>query len=87
MKKVLSGWGFLESKEDLEDKESENTALSFARIFSGIDGEKVLSHLEAITAGRTLSHNATDNELRHLEGKRNLYFYIKTMIKNGQTNF
>ena len=87
MKKTFSGWSFLETKgsEESTAKEAENIAFSFARVFGNGDGAKVLSYLEALTIGRALPPEATDAELRHLEGKRSLYFHIKSMIKNGQT--
>lgn len=85
MKKNFSGWSFFDSKETSAVQEDEKIALAFARVFNSADGERVLSHLFNLTIGRALPPSATDHELRHLEGKRSLYFYIKTMIKHGST--
>ena len=84
MKKSYIGWGFLESKEEAKEEE-ENITFAFARLFGSLDGKKVLAHLESLTMARVLPQDASDAELRYLEGKRALFFHIKTMIKTGQT--
>ncbi|MGD9637841.1 MAG: hypothetical protein AB7U85_02125 [Alphaproteobacteria bacterium] len=84
MKKKLMGWEFLEARNnEREGENGENIALSFARIFSGNDGSKVMSYLEKITTGRVLPQDASNEELRYQEGKRSLFFHIKSMVKMG----
>ncbi len=55
----------------------------YTRTFSGASGIAVLQHLRRITVARTLGPNATDAELRTLEGQRALVRQIETMITRG----
>jgi hypothetical protein len=59
--------------------------LIFAKLFRGPDAEAVLLHLRHLTVERTLSPNASDAELRQLEGARALVKTIETLIKRGQS--
>ncbi len=58
----------------------------FAHTFSGASGVAVLEYLRRITVERTLGANATDAELRTLEGQRALVHQIENMIQRGQGN-
>jgi hypothetical protein len=66
------------------DQELETT---FARCFRGEDGLKVLRHLRTITLDRVLGPSASDSLLRHMDGQRQLFAYILSLVQrgNGQT--
>ena len=57
----------------------------FAKCFSTTDGKKVLDYLMKMTIDRYLGPDATNEELRHLEGQRQLVFHILSLIKKGKT--
>lgn len=59
---------------------------AFVRTFmrTGTDGQSVLDHLQRLTIGRALPATATDAELRHLEGQRDLVIHILNQIARGQ---
>lgn len=66
------------------DQLSEDMARAFARCFRERDGEQVLDHLRAVTLERSLGPNATDSQLRHLEGQRQLVSYILGQVERGR---
>ncbi len=57
---------------------------TFARVFSTGAGQIILSHLKSMTTERVLGANATDAELRTLEGQRALVRHIETLITRGR---
>ena len=57
---------------------------NFARTFGTPDGRAVLSHLRKITIERVLGPNATDAELRTLEGQRALVHQIEQLSERGK---
>ena len=57
----------------------------FARCFRGGDGARVLAHLRALTLDRALGPNATDAQLRHLEGQRALVSTILALVARGRS--
>ncbi|MDR2413107.1 MAG: hypothetical protein LBD50_02755 [Rickettsiales bacterium] len=59
---------------------------NYARCFASPAGAAVLKHLREITIERFLGPNATEAELRALEGQRALAHQIETLIKRGKTN-
>lgn len=59
-------------------------ALAFARCFRERDGRWALSHLRAITLDRVMGPAATDAQLRHLEGQRQLVSYILALVERGR---
>jgi hypothetical protein len=56
---------------------------AFGRCFAGPDGEMVLDHLKRMTLDRRLPPNASDAELRHLEGQRHAVAHILAMVARG----
>jgi len=56
---------------------------NFARCFNTAAGGQVIAHLKKITFERTPGPNATDSELRFLEGPRSLVQTIINVIKRG----
>jgi hypothetical protein len=59
-------------------------ARSFARAFSGADGEAVLAHLSALTLERCLGPDSSDAALRTLEGQRLLVAHILALAAQGR---
>lgn len=68
----------------MSEAASDDLALAFARCFRGGDGERVLAHLRRITIDRRTAPEATEAELRHLEGQRHLAAYIAQLAARGQ---
>ena len=63
--------------------EAREEARAAYRVFAGEDGQVVLNHLRTTTIERSLGPNATDAELRDLEGQRRLFKRIENLIKTG----
>ena len=61
----------------------ERITKSFARCFRTTDGKEVLAFLQKITKHRVLGSDATDAQLRTLEGQRALVLTIERMIERG----
>lgn len=55
----------------------------YVRAFTSNSGAEVLCALKALTVDRVLPANATDAELRYLEGQRALYRHILREIELG----
>ena len=70
------------SKDEKQD--FSNIEVDFVRAFNSVSGKRVLKYLMSITLARYLAPNATDNELRYLEGERFLVSFILNMIKKGK---
>ena len=70
------------SKDEKQD--FSNIEVDFVRVFNSVSGKRVLKYLISITLARYLAPNATDNELRYLEGERFLVSFILNMIKKGK---
>ncbi len=68
--------------ETVTDMTSDLTA-AFARCFRGSDGDRVLAHLRRITIDRRSAPDASEAELRHLEGQRHLAAYIAQLASRG----
>ncbi len=59
-------------------------AAAFARLFHRPEAETVLAYLKRRTLERALPPDATDAELRFLEGQRALVAHIIALIQQGQ---
>lgn len=59
---------------------------SFARVFTTEDGRKVLAWLQVMTFQRAGTSNTSAEQLRFMEGQRNLMASILRMIDRGKTN-
>lgn len=57
---------------------------NYARCFSTVDGQKVLTHLRAITLNRALGPKSKSSLLRHLEGQRQLVSFVEAQINRGR---
>lgn len=70
--------------ETMTESLNGDLATAFARCFRGLDGERVLAHLRRISIDRRLAPDASEAELRHLEGQRHLAAYIAQLVARGQ---
>ncbi len=77
-----AGWAWLSAAPATPG--SEELAAVFARCFASIDGTRVLNHLRAVTVERTLSPDAPDTALRHLEGQRQLVQAMHALVARGR---
>lgn len=57
---------------------------TFTRLFLSDDGQKVLSYLQLITFHRASGVNASDAQLRYMEGQRAIVTTILRIINNGR---
>ncbi len=57
---------------------------NYTRCFASNDGAAVLKHLREITIERFMGPDATDAQLRALEGARALVHQIEMMIERGK---
>ncbi|MDR1206869.1 MAG: hypothetical protein LBK26_00410 [Rickettsiales bacterium] len=57
---------------------------SYAKTFRGSDGARVMAHLRDITIERFLGPDATEAQLRALEGQRALVHQMKALIERGK---
>jgi len=63
---------------------TKDTERNYTRCFNNPAGAAVLKHLREITIERFLGSNATDAELRALEGQRTLVHQIEMLIERGK---
>lgn len=59
--------------------------VAYARCFATPEGEKVLTHLRAVTLERVLGPDASAPMLRHLEGQRQLVSSMAAWVERGRT--
>lgn len=57
--------------------------IAYAKTFLTPSGSVVLSHLRKITMERVLGPNASESELRTLEGMRSLVHQIEQLVSRG----
>ena len=57
---------------------------AMVRLSNTSDGKKILEHLRSRTLNRTLSPDATTQELWYLEGQRALIAYLDNLILQGK---
>ena len=87
------GWSWFD-REEPRDEEASTGAdmpdagldqrLAYARCFAGPDGQKVLTHLRALTLDRALGPDVNAQTLRHMEGQRQLVTYILAQFERGR---
>ncbi len=89
MSRTDYGWAWFESFRDhgLDPRTQlgadPEVTRAFARCFRTADGQRVLSHLRALTLERSLGPGASDAMLRHFEGQRSLFTYIVATTARG----
>lgn len=74
-------WG----TEPRADDANDTLSRAAARVFSGADGEQLARYLRAVTLERALGPDATEAQLRHLEGQRQLVRHILALAERGRT--
>ena len=79
------GWAWFGHDADPAGPHPEEIELcrAFARCFAGADGRTVFEHLRRTVLDRRLAPNASDAELRHLEGQRYAVAHIVAMVERG----
>jgi hypothetical protein len=55
-----------------------------ARLFASADGQRLLDHLERAYLLRRVPPQATDQELRHIEGQRCLVAHLLSLAARGR---
>lgn len=60
--------------------------MEFVRLFKTRGGKMVLDYLRSVTVERALGIDATDGQIRYLEGQRALVKQIENLIKRGEKN-
>jgi hypothetical protein len=68
----------------VQPKEKTDIARAFARAFETQDGKTVLEHLHQHTLFRVTDPNLPPDQLRFLEGQRQLVLFICQMIAKGK---
>jgi hypothetical protein len=80
-----TGWGWFEgASASARDPAELERCRAYARCFAGPDGDEVIAHLTRSILDRRLSPNASDAELRHLEGQRFAIAGIIAMVERGR---
>jgi hypothetical protein len=80
-----AGWAwFAEADGAPNDPGDQELCRAFGHCFAGADGRSVLDHLKRVMLERRLPPNASDAELRHLEGQRHAVAYIVAMAARGR---
>jgi hypothetical protein len=80
-----AGWGWFEgAMAPANDPSKLELSRAYARCFAGPDGDEVIAHLTRSILDRRLSPNASDAELRHLEGQRFAIAGVIAMIERGR---
>jgi hypothetical protein len=80
-----AGWSWFEAAAVPGSDGSEaDLCRIYARCFAGPDGRDVIAHLTRSILDRRLPPNASDAELRHLEGQRFAIAGIVAMVERGR---
>jgi hypothetical protein len=80
-----AGWSWFEAAAGTASDVAESELCrTYARCFAGPDGRDVIAHLTRSILDRRLSPNASDAELRHLEGQRFAIAGMLAMIERGR---
>ena len=80
------GWRWFEAPATGHADVPPNAELAhaFARCFGSPEGETALRHLADMTLRRALGPDASDAQLRHLEGQRQLVAYVQALAARGR---
>ena len=88
MQGLDSGWAWFDVAEEIEEKGrptgvDSDLLKAYVRTFRSESGRRVILHLRSITSERVLGPDASDAVLRHLEGQRQLVYYIASLVERG----
>ncbi len=78
-----AGWEALGEHPPPVEHEDE-LALAFAHCFRDAAGAMVLEYLRRCFLDRRLGPNASDAELRHVEGQRSVVAHVLALIERGR---
>lgn len=78
-----AGWAWFEAEVPADPGEAE-LCRACARCFSGSDGQLVVDHLKRVLE-RRLSPEASNAELRHLEGQRYAIAHLLALVERGRS--
>ena len=82
---IDAGWSWFEAAAGAaSDGSDSELCRTYARCFAGPDGRDVVAHLTRSILDRRLPPNASDAELRHLEGQRYAIAGMLAMIERGR---
>lgn len=73
----------MEQLYDTKKMTADEISMAFIKCFTTKEGRIVLSFLKRITLERYLGPDCTSDELRHLEGQRNLVGYIFSQLNKS----
>ncbi len=62
----------------------DDAARAAVRCLTGAAGETLIRYLRAITLDRALGPDASDAQLRHLEGQRQLVRHLLALVERGK---
>ena len=80
-----TGWDWFERvMAPAKDPSELELCRAYARCFTGPDGDEVIAHLTRSILDRRLSPNASEAELRHLEGQRFAIAGVIAMVERGR---
>lgn len=77
------GWAWLGGTASVEEPDPELVA-AFAACFAGQAGRRALDHLRDAIVERRCPPDASDAELRHLEGQRAAVAYVRALVARGR---
>ena len=79
------GWSWFEAASAaVRDPSDSELCRACARCFAGPDGQVVIGYLTRSVLDRRLPPNASEAELRHLEGQRYAVAGLLAMIERGR---
>lgn len=85
LKKLFKSAAFEFEMPRLERTELQQVQKSYARIFTSAEGQKVLDHLHRTVFMRALPADASDKQIRYLEGQRAIVAQILRHIVAGRS--
>jgi hypothetical protein len=80
-----AGWEWFAETMPSQPVGDVELARLFAKSFAGRDGDRALAHLKSLTLDRHLGPEASDAQLRHLEGQRHLVSTILALVARGRS--
>lgn len=79
-------WAWFDA-DDTQPADADDNELirAYARCFKGVDGDLILKHLRQTILDRRLGPNASDAELRFLEGQRSVVAHVISMLERSRS--
>ncbi len=78
-------WPWTPEAALVHPENDDDTARAAARCLTGAAGDTLIRYLRAITLDRALGPDATDAQLRHLEGQRQLVRHLLALVERGKS--